>query len=71
MAKTQSQVFTDADNNNFIPVASALDAGKTIPLVQTDAIGTIRPYGQAYDVGALEYFVVTIPPSPDVIVFKG
>tara|TARA_Y100001937_G_scaffold128772_1_gene207866 strand:+ start:4478 stop:5968 length:1491 start_codon:yes stop_codon:yes gene_type:complete len=67
VSKTQSQVFTDADNNNFIPVASALDAGKTIPLVQTDAIGTIRPYGQAYDVGALEYFVVTIPPKKFVI----
>ena len=67
-----SQTFSDADNNNFTPVATALDTGKTISIVQTDALGTIRPYGQAYDIGAIEYFVITVPPAkfdiPDTII---
>ncbi len=61
-----SSTFTDVTAGSEIltlPAGSALiDAGETISSVTTDAIGTERPDGSAYDVGAIEYFVPVVDP---------
>lgn len=61
--RTSSLTFKNAGGLDFTPILSALDNGKTISLVQTDILGTVRPYGDAYDIGAIEYFVIPVTPQ--------
>lgn len=51
------EAFVNAAANNYAlaPDSPAIDAGITLPGVTTDRIGTMRPQGRAYDVGAYEY----------------
>jgi hypothetical protein len=48
-------VSAAADNYKLSPGSPAIDAGITLSSVTTDRIGTIRPQGRAYDIGAFEY----------------
>ena len=59
--ETSANVFADAANNDFSlkKDSVALNFGKTISAVTTDIIGTSRPQGTAYDMGALEKIVKT------------
>ena len=49
--------LSNASNDNFFLTAGspAIDAGVTIPGVTNDFMGTSRPQGAAFDIGALEY----------------
>lgn len=49
--------FTDAANGDYSLVSGSplIDAGMTLESVKTDIIGTPRPSGLAYDIGAYEY----------------
>jgi hypothetical protein len=50
-------LFVNAGAANFRlqPGSPAIDAGATIALVTTDLLGTRRPQGAAYDIGAYEF----------------
>lgn len=50
-------------NLNVQQGSAAIDAGKTVSTVTTDIIGTPRPQGSAYDIGAYE-FSNTVQLSP-------
>lgn len=54
---TPASAFTDPTNNDFSLIASSplIDAGVTISGLTADIIGTTRPQGAAYDIGAFEY----------------
>lgn len=57
---TYSDIFTDYSNGdfslkNFTGTGALIDAGTTISEVTTDIIGTSRPQGTTYDIGAFEY----------------
>jgi hypothetical protein len=49
--------FVNAAAKDFriLSGSSAIDAGTGVSAVTTDSIGTPRPRGRAYDVGAFEY----------------
>jgi len=49
--------FTNAGSNDFSPQpgSPAIDTGTTEPIVPTDILGTTRPQGSAYDIGAFEH----------------
>lgn len=53
---TDEDPFVDAANLDFRlkPGACAVDHGATLELVKDDFIGTHRPQGNAYDIGAYE-----------------
>jgi len=51
---TEAFLSTAAHNYRLAPGSPAIDAGITLSSVITDRIGTIRPQGRAYDVGAYE-----------------
>jgi parallel beta helix pectate lyase-like protein len=57
--------FTDVTSQNYQLASGspAIDRGVSLPDVPTDALGTIRPQGGGYDVGAYER-VATIAPPP-------
>jgi hypothetical protein len=48
-------VSAPAHNYALAPGSLAIDAGITLPGVTTDRIGTARPQGHGYDVGAYEW----------------
>jgi hypothetical protein len=52
-----AEAFVNAVAHNYklAPGSPAIDAGITLSSVTTDRIGTIRPQGRAYDVGAYEF----------------
>ena len=62
-SRTDSLTFKNPSGLDLTPILSALDNGKTISIVQTDAFGTVRPFGDAYDIGAIEYFVIPVTPQ--------
>jgi hypothetical protein len=57
----EPDAFVDAAANNYAlaPGASAIDAGIAIFDVNADRVGTTRPQGRAYDVGAYEWIAST------------
>ena len=59
---TSAQIWSDAPNNDFtLPLNSvAIDNGGVIESLTVDAIGTTRPQGDAYDIGALERVVIVV-----------
>lgn len=59
--------FKDAANLDFhlLPGSPALDKGMTLTQVPTDRDGTLRPQGQAYDIGAHEF--ISIPATTNKI----
>lgn len=59
-AVAASVVVDPATNATLLPTSAALDVGFVEAITSPDAIGTIRPQGSAYDLGALEF----IPPTP-------
>ena len=56
--------FVSASTANFSLMSGspAIDAGLTMSSIKNDFVGTARPQGAAYDVGAYEY--VSGPPAP-------
>jgi uncharacterized protein (TIGR02217 family) len=56
-------LFSDISNHDFTLQAAspALNVGATLAEVLTDIIGTARPQGAAYDIGAYERIVVVQP----------
>ena len=58
-------VFTDFSSGDYsLKLASlAIDAGKTIPAISVDNVGTSRPQGVAFDIGAYEYPQAPPPPT--------
>lgn len=52
-----SEAFVDAATHNYalMPAVSAIDAGIAIADVPTDRVGTTRPQGRGYDIGAFEW----------------
>ena len=66
--KTAESIFVDASSSKFSLYTGSLavDNGKDIGLFPSDAIGTSRPQGSAYDVGALE--LVVIVPTKRVVI---
>ena len=55
-------ISTDPANENFLWLSvdsPAKDAGIKISSVKTDRIGTIRPQGIGYDLGAYEWYLLT------------
>lgn len=50
-------MFVDPDNHDYRLRAGspAIDAGVTIPEIETDLVGTQRPVGGGYDIGAYEF----------------
>jgi hypothetical protein len=63
---TADPMFGNASAANFQPRSGspAIDAGMTISTVATDMMGTPRPQGAAYDIGAFEYGSAPVPPPP-------
>lgn len=61
-------LFTDTSTTNFTLTASspARNAGVTIGAFSVDRIGTTRPQGAAWDIGAFEYAAEGSPASPNV-----
>jgi hypothetical protein len=59
------ETFVDAAANNYAiaPGSAVIDAGIALADVTTDRIGTARPQGQAYDVGAYEWIPLTAAPE--------
>ena len=53
-AGPETFVNVSADNYALAPGATAIGAGVVLPEVTTDRIGTARPQGNVYDVGAYE-----------------
>jgi hypothetical protein len=52
---------TQALNACLQSSSPAIDAGLTISSVMNDYVGTARPHGSAYDIGAYEYLRVAGP----------
>jgi hypothetical protein len=52
---------TQALNAYLQSSSPAIDAGLTISSVTNDYVGTARPHGSAYDIGAYEYIPATDP----------
>ncbi|MCK9641515.1 MAG: malectin domain-containing carbohydrate-binding protein [Prolixibacteraceae bacterium] len=67
--KTGNPYFTNTATYDFSILSSspAINAGATIAAVTTDFLGTTRPQGAAYDIGAYEYIgstpTLTVAPS--------
>jgi parallel beta-helix repeat protein len=63
---TTDPKFVNAAGANFRLLASspAINAGVTLTAVTTDADGTRRPQGTAYDIGACEFISAPVPLSP-------
>ena len=61
---TNDPGFVNALSGNFSIQrgSAAIDAGETLSVVNDDYVGTKRPIGSGYDIGALEY--VEAVPSP-------
>ena len=53
---TAEPQFVDPDNGDFRlkPGSPGIDAGATIEAIKTDILGTPRPQGKAFDIGAYE-----------------
>lgn len=53
--------FVDPENNNWqlAKGSSLIDAGQKIASVTTDLLGSSRPHGTAYDIGAYEFSSIT------------
>ncbi|MBU0975768.1 MAG: choice-of-anchor Q domain-containing protein [Patescibacteria group bacterium] len=66
----QDPLFLDLLSNDFrIPITSpAKDTGDTLTDILTDIIGVPRPQGSAYDIGAYEYYVITITLTPETFI---
>lgn len=64
--------FTDAASGDYRPVAGSanVDAGADLSAdgITTDLLGTARPQGAAWDIGALEYVVT---PAPETLAASG
>lgn len=62
-----ADAFVNAAAHNYaLKTGSvAIDAGMVIPSVTTDRVGTPRPRGQSYDVGAYEW----LAPIGDIVVY--
>jgi hypothetical protein len=64
---TSNPLFVDPGNNNFYlqPTSPAIEGGTSVvsSVVTRDLIGTPRPQGSGYDIGAHEYSSGT-PPQP-------
>ncbi len=58
-------LFVNAGAGDFRLQAGspAIDAGATIATIATDIVGTLRPKGAAYDIGAYEYTTTVSPPA--------
>ena len=56
-----ADAFVNADAHNYAlaPGSPAIDAGIALTSVTTDRLGTARPQGRAFDVGAYEYTAST------------
>jgi hypothetical protein len=56
------EAFVDAAANDYTLAAGAtvVDAGIALADVTTDRIGTARPQGRAYDVGAYEWTPIKV-----------
>jgi hypothetical protein len=57
VATVPSALFTDAGNDDYtllVPGSPALDAGGFSAEVPRDLVGTPRPQGPAWDIGAYE-----------------
>ncbi len=52
---TPDELFASAGEYHLLTGSPAVDAGMTLPGVETDLEGTPRPQGAAYDIGAYEY----------------
>lgn len=56
--KTSAECFSDSDNHDYTPLAGGpqVDAGDDLSAYfTTDLIGTTRPQGEAFDIGAIEF----------------
>jgi hypothetical protein len=60
-----ASAFVDAAQHDYQLASGspAVDAGETLPAVSHDRLGTARPQGAAYDIGAFERIVTTGSPS--------
>jgi len=73
LPNTTNPLFVNAGSANFALQAGsqAIDFGTTLPEVTTDIIGTSRPQGTAYDIGAYEFVgggtPDTTPPTGAVV----
>ena len=65
-----AEAFVDvlADNYALVPGAAPIDAGITLADVTTDRIGTARPQGPGYDVGAYEVIPTELS-GPEVVLY--
>ncbi len=62
-----SDVFVNqASNFALKPDSPAIDRGRPVTGVLLDIIGTVRPQGSSYDIGAYEYFVPAPENNPPV-----
>jgi len=54
---TPAQLFVDATHNDYrlSPTSPAVDHGASLADVTDDLVGTLRPQGAYYDIGAYEY----------------
>jgi parallel beta-helix repeat protein len=69
-AVSSDPLFTNSSSRDFTlsSASPAKDAGKTISLVTADIIGTVRPQGAAYDIGAYEFSGPPLAAPSNVIV---
>ena len=69
-ASVFASVTANAEDFRLLSGANALvDAGTTLAAVTDDIIGTARPQGAAYDIGAWELVVAPPPPPTGPILF--
>jgi hypothetical protein len=71
--ETTTDVFTAPFSDDFTlkSGSAAFDAGKTIGAVTDDIIGTARPQGDAYDIGAFETVVVVAEEEEETPLITG
>ncbi len=52
--------FISNDNYQLRSNSPGVDNGETLPMIDTDILGITRPQGVAYDIGAFEYYDVSV-----------